>query len=142
MRSLIKNQRGHIRTIEAFFAVVLLLSSITLFAKTQSTATDTNESLSSTAYSTLLSLDSDGKIGVLIENESWAEIKELVQTTLPLAAWFNLTVFDKNMVCLNEIPICTGSAVSDQITSLDYICAGINSNYAVYLVRLQVSAVD
>ncbi len=142
MKRLIKNKRGQIRTIEAFFAVVLLLSSMTLFAKTQSTATDTNESLSSTAYSTLLSLDSDGKIGVLIENGSWLEIKELVQTTLPPAAWFNLTVFDRNMARLNEIPICTGNAVSDKIASIDYVCASINGNYTVYLVRLQVSAVD
>lgn len=142
MKRLIDDQRGLIRTVEAFFAVVLLLSATAFFAQTQGSLKDESESLYSTAYSTLLNLDYNGKIGSLIESESWSQLRELLQDTLPSAVWFNLTAFDKNMVQLNELPVCTGSSVSNQVTSIEYVCAGINGQYSVYLVRLQVAVVD
>lgn len=141
MRRLLSNQRGLIRTIEAFFAVVLLLSSTAFFTQTQIPKTD-DKSLFSTAYSTLINLDNDGKIGDLINNGSWSELRDLLQSTLPAAFWFNFTAYDRNMACLNDVSISTGSSVSNKITSIDYVCAGINGNYSVYLVRLQVAVVD
>lgn len=139
---LLKDNRGQIRIIEAFFASILLLSSLALIPKTQNTTNNSTETLSSTAYNTLLSLDNDGQIGNLIKNGSWTELRELMQSALPPAAWFNLTVFDGNMVVVNDIPICSGSAVSDRIVAVDYVSASVSGDYAVYLLRLQVAAVD
>jgi hypothetical protein len=56
--------------------------------------------------------------------------------------WFNLTVFDEDMACINDILICSGSAVSDRIAAVDYVCASTSSNYAVYIIRLQLALVD
>jgi hypothetical protein len=56
--------------------------------------------------------------------------------------WFNLTVFDENMTRINDMPICSGSAVSDRIVAVDYVCAGTSSNYVVYILRLQLALVD
>ncbi len=142
MRSLLNDNRGQIRIIEAFFAAILLLSVLALIPKMPDTTNTSSETLSSTAYNTLLNLDSDGQIGNLIKNESWAELRMLMQSALPVAAWFNLTVFDQNNAVVNNVPVCSGSAVSDRVVAVNYVCAGVSSDYSVYLVRLQVAAVD
>jgi hypothetical protein len=142
MRRLLKDKRGQIRCIEAFFAAILLLSVLALIPKTPDTTNNSSETLSTTAYNTLLSLDSNGQIANLIENQSWTSLKTLVQSALPLAAWFNLTVFDQNMTVVNAVPVCSGSAVSDRVVAVNYVCASVSGDFTVYLVRLQVAAVD
>jgi hypothetical protein len=142
MRRLLKDNRGQIRIIEAFFAAILLLSVLAFIPKTPDTTNNSSETLSTTAYNTLLSLDKHGKIADLIETQSWTEFKALVQTALPVAVWFNITVFDQSKAVINDAPVCSGSAVSDRIIAVNYVCASINADYSVYIVRLQVAMVD
>jgi hypothetical protein len=142
MRRLLKDNRGQIRCIEAFFAAILLLSVLALIPKTPDNTNNSTETLSTTAYNTLLCLDSDGQIANLIENQSWTELKTLLQSALPVAVWFNVTVFNQNMAVVNDVPVCSGSAVSDRIIAVDYVCASVSGDYSVYLVRLQVAVVD
>jgi hypothetical protein len=139
---LLKDKRGQIRIIEAFFASVLLLSSLTLIPAVQKDSSDSNEILSSTARNLLISLDSDGHLASLIGNESWISLKSCIQSSLSPMVWFNLTVFDENMTRINDIPIASGSAVNDRIVAVDYVCASTSSNYAVYIIRLQLARVD
>lgn len=129
--------------IEAFFASILLFSSLALIPSFQnSNSNDSLDALSGIAYNTLLSLDSNGHLGNLIDNGSWVELKNCFQSSLSPGIWFNVTVFDENMTLLNPIPISSGSAVSDKIVAVDYVCPSVNSNYAIYIVRLQLSAVS
>jgi hypothetical protein len=139
---LLKDKKGQIRTIEAFFASILLLASLTMIPAAQNRSGNSSETLSSTAQNLLLSLDSGGYLGDLINNGSWVELKSSIQSAVSPAMWFNLTVFDENMIRVHDTPICSGSAVSDNIVSTDYICAGTGSNYAIYIVRLQLAMVD
>jgi hypothetical protein len=139
---LLKDKKGQIRTIEAFFASMLLLASLTLIPAAQNRPNDSSELLSSTAQNVLLSLDVNGHLANLINNGSWTELKSSIQSAVSPAMWFNLTVFDENMTGMNDTPICSGSAVSDNIVSTDYVCAGTSSNYAIYIVRLQLAMVD
>jgi hypothetical protein len=139
---LLKDKRGQIRIIEAFFASVLLLSSLTLIPAVRKDSSDSSEILSSTARNILISLDSDGHLASLIRNESWISLKSSIQSLLSPMVWFNLTVFDENMTRLNDIPVASGSAVNDRIVAVDYVCASTSSNYAVYIVRLQLARVD
>ena len=138
---LLKDKKGQIRIIEAFFASILLLSSLTLIPATQNNSNDSTI-LASTARNVLMSLDSNGYLASLVSNQSWINLKSSIQSSLSPMVWFNLTVFDENMTCINDIPICSGSAVSDRIVAVDYVCAGIGSNYAVYIIRLQLALVD
>jgi hypothetical protein len=78
----------------------------------------------------------------LISSESWIDLKSCVESALSPMVWFNLTVFDENMAPLNDIPITSGSAVNDRIAAVDYVCASTSSNYAVYIVRLQLAGVE
>ena len=139
---LLKDKKGQIRTIEAFFASILLLSSLTLIPAVQQHSSDSTEALSSTAHNILMSLDSDGHLASLIGNESWGTLKSCVQSSLSPMVWFNVTVFDENMAPLNDMPITSGSPVNDQMVSVDYVCASSSSDYAVYIVRLQLAGVD
>jgi hypothetical protein len=138
---LLKDKRGQIRIIEAFFASILLLSSLTLIPATQNNSNDSTI-LASTARNVLMSLDSNGYLASLVSNQSWINLKSSIQSSLSPMVWFNLTVFDENMTCINDIPICSGSAVSDRIVAVDYVCAGIGSNYVIYIIRLQLALVD
>jgi hypothetical protein len=139
---LLKDNKGQIRIIEAFFASILLLSSLTLIPATHSNSNDSTEILASTAHNVLMSLDSNGYLASLISNQSWANLKSSIQSSLSPMVWFNLTVFDEDMACINDILICSGSAVSDRIAAVDYVCASTSSNYAVYIIRLQLALVD
>jgi len=139
---LLKDNRGQIRIIEAFFASILLLSSLTLIPATQNNSNDSTDLLASTAHNVLMSLDSNGYLTSLVSNQSWINLKSSIQSSLSPMVWFNLTVFDENMTCINDVPICSGSAVSDRIVAVDYVCAGTSSNYAVYIIRLQLALVD
>jgi hypothetical protein len=139
---LLKDNRGQIRTIEAFFAAILLLSSLTLIPTTQNNSNDSTKILASTAHNVLMSLDSNGYLASLVSNQSWINLKSSIQSSLSPMVWFNLTVFDENMRSINDIPICSGSAVSDRIVSVDYVCAGTSSSYVIYIIRLQLALVD
>ncbi|MCJ7763056.1 hypothetical protein MUP38_06350 [Candidatus Bathyarchaeota archaeon] len=140
---LLKDNKGQIRVIEAFFASVLLLSSLTLIPIMQrSQSNDVTDVLSSTALNVLMSLDSDGHLANLADSQNWTAIHSVVQSCLPLTVWFNLTVFDQNMAPVNDALVCSGGLVSDKIHSAEYVCASTSRNYAVYSIRLHLAAVD
>jgi hypothetical protein len=139
---LLKDNKGQIRIIEAFFASILLLSSLTLIPAVQKRSSDSTEILSSTAHNILISLDNNGHLADLISNESWINLKSCIQSSLSPMVWFNLTVFNENMTQINDIPITSGSPVNDKIAAVDYVCASTSSNYAVYIIRLQLAGVD
>ncbi|MCW4003123.1 MAG: hypothetical protein NWE95_04330 [Candidatus Bathyarchaeota archaeon] len=138
---LINDKKGQVRVIEAFFASILLLSCLTL-VPAQVNPKGSSDNLSSTAENVLLSLDSNGKLGLMVDSTDWSGLKNYVESALPLTVWFNLTVFDKDMTVLNEFPICNGGAVSEQIVSVQYVCASQNSNYKIYILQLQLAVVD
>jgi hypothetical protein len=139
---LLKDNKGQIRIIEAFFASILLLSSLTLIPAVQKRSSDSTELLSSTAHNILISLDNNGHLADLISNESWINLKSCIQSSLSPMVWFNLIVFNENMTQINDIPITSGSPVNDKIAAVDYVCASTSSNYAVYIIRLQLAGVD
>ena len=119
----------------------MLLSSLALIPMVQKPQAKSFDSLSSIAMQVIVSLNSNGYLSKLIDEKNWNTIRSSVQSAVPLSMWFNLTVFDEHMTVLNEIPITSGSAVNDNIASADCVIASTNSNYAVYVVRLQLATV-
>lgn len=128
--------------IEALFASLLLLSSLALIPTVQKPRAKSLDSHSSMAMQVVLSLNSDGYLSELVDERNWTALRSSVQSLVPLSVWFNLSVFDEDMVGLNDVPICSGSAVSDNIASADCVIASTNGNYAAYVVRLQLAAVE
>ena len=138
---LLHNRKGQMHVIEAFFAAMLVLSCLALIPLEQ-TAENPVADLTSKAQNILLSLDGEGHLARLIDSRDWAGLRGCLEVSLPLTLWFNLTVYDTNMDALNEFPICNGGAVSSQISSVTYVCASPNSAFTVYVLRLQLAAVN
>jgi hypothetical protein len=142
VRSFRRNRRGQVRVIEAFFASVLLLSSLALIPAVQRHTSDPNTMLSSRALNVLASLDADGNLARLVDQRNWTALKSCLESALPAAVWFNITVFDENLTCLNGVLICSGGAISDHVDAVDYLCPSTSGNYAVYMLRLQLAGLD
>jgi hypothetical protein len=134
-----KNQRGQIRTIEAFLASLLILSTIALVPTQFSIEKTHYDTHYSEGTQVLISLDSSGELSSMIENENWQSLKKSIQSMLPVSLWFNLTVFDSNMNTLNDVAVSNGGEISEEIVAVNYVCASPNENYSVYLVRLQLA---
>jgi hypothetical protein len=135
-----KDKRGISHVIEAFFAAVLLIACLALIPS-QPAISGSSSNLSSTANNILLSLDGDGQLATLIDNRDWAALKSSVQAALPLTSWFNLTVFDAEMNCINDFPISNAGLGSGNVFSQEYVCVSQSSNFTVYVLRLQLSTV-
>jgi hypothetical protein len=139
---LLKNRRGQIRVIEALFASLLMLSSLALIPIAQKPQNESLDGLSSMANQVVASLESNGQLSTFVDARNWTAIRSYVQSLIPLSIWFNLTVFNEDLTILNELPISSGSPVSDNIASAECVIASMNANYAVYVVRLQLAAVE
>jgi hypothetical protein len=138
---LLKNKKGQVRVIEAFFASMLILSCLALIPD-QATPKSSTINLAWKAQNVLSTLDSNGQLASLVDNHEWTKLGSCIESALPLTTWFNLTVYDKNHHVLNDFPISNGGAVSQRITSFEYVCASQNSNFAVYFLQLQLAVVD
>lgn len=139
---LVKNQKGQIRTIEAFLASLLILSTIALVPSQLVSKQTHYNNLHSTGTQTLVTLDTNGRLSDLIEDNNWTTLKNCIQSVLPVSLWFNLTVFNENMTCVNDVFVSNGSPVSEEIVAVNYVCASSNENYAVYIVQLQLAEVS
>ena len=142
MRRLLSNKRGQIRVIEAFFASLLMLSSLAIIPAIQDNTVDSEGVLSSEAFNVLESLDSGGQLGNLTDQRNWTAMKNLLKSAISPALWFNLTIFDENGEILNDIMVSSGSAIGNHIETADYICAGTNATYTVYRMRLQLGGLN
>ena len=134
-----KNRKGQIRILEAFFASILILSSLALIPSQVTVEKSHFNTLYSVGTQVLTTLDSNGNLSKFIENENWTVLRNCVQSMLSVSVWFNLTVFNDNMMRLNDFPVSNGSPVSDEIVAVEYVCASSSGNYAVYIVRLQLA---
>ena len=89
-----------------------------------------------------MTLDNNGYLSGLIENESWITLEKCIQSAFPPTVWFNLTVFDQNNAVLNNVSLSSGSPVNEEIASLNYLCASQSPNYTIYLIQLQLAVLS
>jgi hypothetical protein len=142
MRRLLKDKRGQVRVIEAFLASMLVLACLTLIPSQSMGIQRSSINLDSAAENVLLSLDGDGQLGRFIDSSDWASLGNCLEAALPLTVWYNLTIYDSGGGCLNSYPICNGGAVSNQVSSVTYVCASPSSTYAVYVLQFQLAVLD
>ncbi len=142
MRQFLSNKRGQIRVIEAFFAAVLMISSITIIPAIQSYSSTSEGTLSSTALNVLISIDNDGQLAQLINQGNWTAIQNLVESCISPTLWYNITIFDEQNEPLNAVIISSGSSIGNHVEVANYVCASTNMTYAVYTVRLQLGGLN
>ena len=136
-----KNEnRGQIRIIEAFLAVLIIFSSFAISANLTVTQTVTNhDNLASTGLLALVKLDSDGSLGKYIEDRDWAALRDALNLILPAGIAFNLTVYDGQMQQVNTDVISNCGFSSEDIAFVEYVCASQGSNFHCYMIHLYLA---
>jgi len=137
-----KCRKGQIRILEAFFAALLIFSSLFLISAPSTINNDKSNSLYTVGINALLQLDSDGSLSKLIKNKDWNALRDILRQTLPSGIWFNLTILDDQGNQLNDVVISNGGQVSDTIVSVEYLCAASNPSYSIYILHLQLARAD
>jgi hypothetical protein len=138
---LLADKKGQVRIIEAFFASMLILSCLTLIPA-QAPQKSSIPNIAWKAENVLSTLDGDGHLANLIDNQDWSTLENSVESALPLSTWFNLTVYDLNQNVLNPYPISNGGPVSANIVSFNYISVSTNSSFVIYFLQLQLAVID
>ncbi|MGB9134162.1 MAG: hypothetical protein WCC63_01020 [Candidatus Bathyarchaeia archaeon] len=134
------DNKGQMRTVEAFLAILLLFSALTI-ATLISPASDSDdyESLATVGMQALAAVDSDGGLGRLIDEGNWTALGEAMDAILPVGTAYNLTVYDENMQSLNDVPISNGMLPSQDVAAVQYPCASPSLQADCYLLRLQLA---
>jgi len=135
-----KRNSGQIRIIEAFLAIFIIFSAITISASltTKSTATE-NSNLASVGLQALLQLDADGSLSAYIDAGDWSGMREALNLLLPVGVSFNLTVYNAEMRQINTETVSNGAFSSQEITLVEYVCASQNPEFRYYVVRLYLA---
>jgi len=132
--------KGQIRIVEAFLAVLIVFSSFTLSANlTVSQNKPQREDLAIDGLNTLTKLDADGSLSNYITNRNWTSLQEAVNLALPTGASFNLTVFDEEMRQVNTAVISNGGFSNQRIYSVEYVCASRDMMFHSYIIHLDLA---
>jgi len=132
--------RGQIRIIEAFLAVLIVFSSFAISANLTVTQNTTNhDELVLIGLQALLKLDSDGSLGKYIEDGDWAALRDALNLFLPTGIVFNLTVYNGQMQQINTDVISNGGFSSQDITFVEHVCASQGSNFHCYIIHLYLA---
>jgi hypothetical protein len=136
-----KNQdKGQIRTIEAFLAVLIIFSSFAVSSSlTVTQRTSRNADLASVGLQALMTLDSDGSLGAYISNGDWTGLQNAFETVLPIGMCFNLTVYDDQMQQVSNASISNGGFSSQQVAFVEYVVATQEAVLRYYIVRVKLA---
>lgn len=129
--------RGQIRIIEAFLAVLVIFSSFAVSSNlTMTQRTTRSEDLSPVGFQALMKLDSDGSLGKYISNKNWIALRDALNTMLQAGICFNLTVYNEQMQQVNNGTVSNGGCSSQQIAFVEYLCATREADFRCYILHL------
>jgi hypothetical protein len=137
----VKSQnRGQIRIIETFLAVLVIFSSFAISANLAPTQnTIKHNDLASIGLQTLMELDSNGSLGKYIDDGNWSSLRDALNLALPAGVCFNLTVYDDQMQQVNTAVISNGGFSSQQIDFVEYVCASQGAVFRCYVIHLHLA---
>ena len=137
------NNKGVARIIESLFAVGIIFTVLAIsFAFPSTPSFSTQTSLSRVGIQALMQLDSDGNLGIIIDERNWTVIGQVLDVLIPTGFSFNVTVYDANNNQLNDQLIQNSNLYGNGMISVRYICASQNQNVGMYLIQLQMAKVQ
>ena len=136
-----RNQnKGQIRIIEAFLAVLIIFSSFAVSANlTVSRNVTKSNNLASVGLQALLNLDLDESLGKYIDDGDWSSLRDALNLALPAGISFNLTVYDTQMQQVNNAAISNGAFSSQEIAFVEYVCASRCLVFRCYKLHLYLA---
>jgi hypothetical protein len=131
------DNKGQIRIIEAFLAVSVMFSAV-VFTTPMSTPPnfDRQTDLKKLGMQVLLSLDSNGTLGRLIEEKDWSALRQTMDLALPKGVFYNMTVYDENMQKINTQEIANTGQLGQEAEMTQHLCVSQNPDVRVYTVQL------
>jgi hypothetical protein len=132
--------RGQIRIIEAFLAVLIIFSSLAISANlaTKQNTAEPND-LAYVGLQVLLKLDSDGRLGRCLDNRDWSGLRGSLNLLLPTGVSFNLTVYDGEMRQINKEIVSNGGFNSQEVAFVKYVCVSQNQTFNYYVIYLYLA---
>lgn len=135
-----RRNSGQIRIIEAFLAIFIIFSAITISANlTTKNTNPTDNNLAAVGMQALLQLDSDGSLAAYITSENWSGLIDALNLLLPAGVSFNLTIYDNEMKLVNTETVSNGGFNSQEITLVKYVCASQSPEFRIYVVYLYLA---
>lgn len=135
-----RQNRGQIRIIEAFLAVLIIFSSFAFSANLSSSQNKTRRTdLASVGLQSLMNLDSDGSLGKIIDEGNWTVLRDSLTLILPTGVSFNLTVYNKQMQQVNTETISNGNFNSQEVAFVEYVCTSQNPVFRCYIIHLHLA---
>ena len=137
------NNTGQMRIIEVFLSIILFFSALTV-ATTLSPGSnlEIDQTLQQVGMNSLLSIDHEGELGRLIDEEDWDSITDALKILLPASVTYNLSVYDRQMLLVNNVSISNGLLSNQDVISVQYPCASSNAKATLYLLRLRLAKVE
>lgn len=131
------------RIIEVFLSIILFFSALTV-ATTLSPGSnhEIDQTLQQVGMNALLSIDRKGELGRLIDAGNWDSIADALKILLPVSVTYNLSVYDMQMLLVNNVSISNGLLSNQDVISVQYPCASSNAEATVYLLRLRLAKVE
>jgi hypothetical protein len=137
-----KANKGQIRIIEAFLAVIIVFSAFAVYGNLPlNQNAERKDDLTSIGLNALMELDSDGVLGEYIANAEWSSLGEAISLLLPSGVTFNLTVYNSTMQQLNTEFIANGALNSQNTAFVEYICISQNASFQCYILHLYLAVV-
>ena len=135
-----RQNRGQIRIIEAFLAVLVIFSSFAVSANLSAPQKGTKQDgLASVGLQTLAKLDSEGTLGRCLDERNWGALRDALSIALPAGLTFNLTVYNERMEQVNTDIVSNGAPASQDVTPVEYVVASRGLNFHLYLIHLHLS---
>jgi len=137
-----RENSGQIRIIEAFLAVLIIFSSLTVSTNLNATRTAVKyDDLASVGLQALSKMDSDGSLGRYVDDGNWTALRDTLNLLLPVGVSFNLTVYDNQMRQVNNAIVSNGGFGSSDVASVEYVCVSRNPVFRSYIIRLLLAVV-
>jgi len=132
--------KGQIRIIEAFFAMLIVFSAFAVSANLTITRNSVNRAdLESIGLGSLIKLDQEGVLSYYLDQRNFSTLREALNLVLPTGVLFNLTVYDRNLKLINEQAITNGGFSSEEVVSVEYLWASQDAVYRCYIIHLQLA---
>jgi len=136
------DEKGQIRILEAFLAVgVIFVALLIPIVWPSSPSLTQQKSLADMGSQALITLDANGTLGSLITQGNWTSIKQSLDVLLPISVTFNLTVYDENLLPLNNQLIQNTNLLGSEAVSVRYVCASQDLNVTFYILQLQMAQI-
>jgi hypothetical protein len=120
-----RDQRGQIRIIEVFFAIVIVSSALLSLRQIQqvSSGPTHNDVFYAIGVNVLVELQREGGLSDLVRQRNWVTLASQLNLLLPLTISYNVTVYNAQNEVVNTAFIARGSIQATSVVTIRYLLA-------------------